>query len=70
MTPMQARTAGDVRACVDRAVCRAGLAPILADYLRRYPQECYNLAIFVHEDSGLRTVPQDAEQTDAVDSSG
>jgi lauroyl/myristoyl acyltransferase len=40
---------------VDRNACRAVLAQLLADYLGRYPEQCYRLAIFAdEEDAGAR----------------
>jgi lauroyl/myristoyl acyltransferase len=36
----------------DQRACRAALSPLIADYLRRYPEQCYNLAIFRDQESG------------------
>jgi hypothetical protein len=35
---------------MDTMACRSALAPILADYVRRYPEQCHALAIFVDRD--------------------
>jgi lauroyl/myristoyl acyltransferase len=43
---------------VDKAACRAALTPILADYVRRYPEQCHALAIFVERDRGGRGLPE------------
>jgi lauroyl/myristoyl acyltransferase len=39
--------APDPDPAVDTAACRSALLPILADYVRRYPEQCHALAIFV-----------------------